>query len=154
MKIGEALALLKKEKSRLARLISLRKINVYVEKGKKTPFDPQKLGKEIDKKIEDIRKLKVKIQKTNLSTKLPDFNVSLAEAIILVNDIRSGISLLSGLFKEKSEYSFRFRDKDEIEKVSQLDESEIEKEMEKLETEKTHLDNAIQIANWENELIE
>ena len=154
MKIGAALALLKKEKSRLARLISLRKINVYVEKGKKTPFDPQKLGKEIDKKIEDIRKLKIKIQKTNLNTEMTSYKLSLAEAIILVNDIRSNISQLSNLFIEKRDYSFRFRDKDEIEKIPQLDESEIEKEMEKLEAEKTHLDNAIQIANWENELIE
>ena len=39
MNIGEALSLLKKEKSRLARLISLRKENVYVEEGKKTEFD-------------------------------------------------------------------------------------------------------------------
>lgn len=51
MKLGEALAHLKKEKSRLARLISLRKENVYVEKGKKTPFDPEELGKDINKKF-------------------------------------------------------------------------------------------------------
>ena len=35
MKLREALSNLKKEKSRLARLISLRKDNVYVEEGKK-----------------------------------------------------------------------------------------------------------------------
>ena len=43
MKLGEALSKLKKEKSKLARLISLRKDNVFVEEGKQTPFDPQKL---------------------------------------------------------------------------------------------------------------
>ena len=64
MKLGEALSHLKKEQSRLARSILLRKENVHVEKGKQAKFDPKKLSKEIDKKIDDIRKLKIRIQKT------------------------------------------------------------------------------------------
>jgi hypothetical protein len=152
MKLGEALAQLKKEKSRLARLISLRKDNIYVEKGKKTPFDPSKLGKDIEDKIEEIRKLKVDVQRTNLNT-LFENNISLAEAIIKVNDIRSKIAGLSGLFNEKREYSFRLRGKDDIEKVPQLDESKIEEEMENLEAEKTKIDNLIQVINWKTELM-
>lgn len=154
MKLGEALAQLKKEKSRLARLISLRKENVYVEKGKKTPFDPEQLGKDLDKKIDEIRKLKIKIQKTNLNSNLSDTPMSLAEAIIMIGDIRSKISHLSCLFNEKREYSFRLRDKDEIEKIAQLNESEIEKEIGNLESGKIHLDNALQVANWQTELID
>ena len=152
MKIGEALAQLKKEKSRLARLISLRKDNIYVEKGKKTPFDPKTLGEKISDKIENIRKLKVRIQRANLNTALAEKGLSLTEAILQVNDIRSKIAHLSNLFAEKREYSFKWRAKDEIEKIAQLDELEIEKEMEELEAEKTSLDNAIQIANWKTEL--
>jgi len=152
MKLGEALILLKKEKSRLAKLISLRKENVYVEKGKKTPFDPASLSIEIDKKIEEIRDLKIKIQKTNLEAKIPEEDFSIAEAIILVGDIRSKIASLSNLFTERKDSFYRFRSKDEIEKIPQLDEKEIDKQMEELEDYKIKLDNQIQIANWRTEL--
>ena len=63
MKLGEALAQLKRERSRLARLISLRKENVYVEKGKQSPFNPEQIGRDITGKIDQIRALKIRIQK-------------------------------------------------------------------------------------------
>ena len=152
MKLGEALSKLKKEKSRLARLILLRKENVYAEEGKKTKFDPKELSKEIDKKIEEIRKLKVKIQKTNLNATVNGEDISLAEAIIKVNDLRSKLAKLSNLFEDKR--SYRYRDKDEKEIVAQLDELEIDDEMERLEIEKVQLDNKIQMTNWTTKLID
>lgn len=152
MKLGEALSRLKKEKSRLARLISLRKDNIYVEEGKKTKFDPKELSKEINKKIEDIRRLKIQIQKTNLNTKIIGENTLLCEAIIEVNDMRSKLSNLSDLFEKKR--SWLYRDKDEKNMITQLDELEIEDEIEKLEINKIQLDNKIQITNWTTKLID
>ncbi|MBW2974710.1 DIP1984 family protein [Candidatus Woesearchaeota archaeon] len=152
MKLGEALSKLKKEKSRLARLILLRKENVYVEKGKKTRFDPKKLSKEIDTKIENIRKLKIRIQKTNLDTLAAGEGISLAEAIIKVNDLRSRLANLSSLFERKR--SYLFGDKEEKEMIAQIDELEIEDEIEKLEIKKLQLDNKIQMANWTTQLID
>ncbi|MBU2639339.1 MAG: DIP1984 family protein [Nanoarchaeota archaeon] len=152
MKIGEALSKLKKEKSRLARLNLLRKENVFVEEGKETKFDPKKLFEEINQKIEDIRELKVKIQKTNLETTINNGDINLAEAIIKVNDLRSKIAKLSDLFEKERSYSYR--DEDSKNFVPQLDELEIEDEIENLEIEKVQLDNKIQITNWSNELIE
>ena len=150
MKLGEALSKLKKEKSRLARSILLRKENVYAEEGKKTKFDPKKLSEEIDKKIEDIRKLKIKIQETNLKTKIAGEDITLAEAIIKINDLRSKMAHLSNLFERKRDYLYR--DKDEKEMIAQLDELEIEDDIEKLEIEKVQLDNKIQITNWTTKL--
>lgn len=152
MKLGEALSKLKKEKSRLARLISLRKENVFVEKGKKTKFDPKKLSIEIDQKIDEIRKLKIRIQKTNQNQIVNGEKISLAEAIIKVNDLRSKLANLSTLFEKKREYLFR--DKDEKEKIAQLDELEIEDDIEKLEIKKVQLDNKIQMTNWTTQLEE
>ncbi len=152
MRLGEALSKLKKEKSRLARLILLRKENIYVEEGKKTKFNPKKLSEEIDKRIEDIRKLKIKIQKTNLNTTVNGDNVILAEAIVKVNDLRSNLAHLSSLFEKKERYLFR--DKDEKEMVTQLDELEIEDKIEKLEIEKVQLDNKIQMTNWTTKLVD
>lgn len=151
IKLGEALSLLKKEQGSLSRLTSLRKDNIYVEEGKKTKFDPKKLSEEIDNKIEEIRNLKIKIQEINLKTKIRDENITLAEAIIKVNDLRSKISHLSKLFEKEREYLFR--DKDAKNMTAQLDEREIEKEIVELENEKTRLDNKIQVTNWTTELI-
>jgi len=65
MNLGEALSLLKKEKSKLVRLISLRKENVYFEEETKPEFDTKKLTNEIDSEIDNIRILKIRILKTN-----------------------------------------------------------------------------------------
>ncbi len=147
MKVGEALSLLKKERSRLARLISLRKENIFVLEGEKSPFNPEELSSQIDKKIDEIRELKIKIQKTNMNFKISGEDITLAEAILKIGDIRSKMSSLSRLFEDKRD-SWSFRDKDEKKRVSQLDEQKIEDELEKLEIEKAQLDNRIQMANW------
>jgi len=152
MKVGEALSKLKKEKSRLARLIMLRKENVYVEEGKKTKLDPKRLSEEINQKIKEIRKLKIRIQKTNLSAIVSGENIPLAEAIIKVNDLRSIIAKLSDLFEKREHYLFR--NKDEKEMVAQLDELKVDDEIEKLEIEKVQLDNKIQMTNWTTQLID
>ena len=131
MNLGEALSLLKKEKSRLARLISLRKNNVYVEEGKKPEFDPKKLSEEINIKIEEIRKLKIKIAQTNLNAKISGENISLAEAIIKVGDIRSKIAHLNSLFESKRDSWYREKETKNF--IAQLDEVEIEDEIEALE---------------------
>ena len=150
MNLGEALSLLKKERSRLSRLIELRKDHVYLEEGKKSEFDIKKLSAEINEKIEKIRKLKIMIQRANLDTFLMGEKMSLAEAIIKVGDIRSKIASLSAVFERKrSSWCY---DKDTKNFVSQLDESEIEDEIEKLEVEKASLDNKIQITNWNTKI--
>ncbi|MEK6891188.1 MAG: hypothetical protein AABX03_03545 [Nanoarchaeota archaeon] len=150
--LGEALSLLKKEKSRLSRLITLRKENIYFEEGKSLEFDVIKLGMEIDKKIEEIRKLKIKIIKTNLNTIMAGEEISIAEAIIKINDIRSKISHLSSIFERKR--NSWYSEKDQKNYISQLEEANIEDEIEKLEIKKIQLDNKIQMTNWNTKLIE
>ena len=150
MNLGEALSLLKKEKNKLVRLISLRKENIYTEEGKTPEFNSKKLSQEIDSKIEDIRKLKIRIEKTNLNTKLSGDSIIISEAIIKVGDIRSKIAQLSNLFERKR--SPWCMEKETKNLISQLDEAEIEEEIEKLEIEKAKLDNKIQMTNWNTQL--
>src|SRR3989338_9864135 len=145
MNLGEALSLLKKEKSRLSRLIDLRKEHLYKEEGKKATFNPKKLSDEINKKTDYIRMLKIRIQKTNLHTLVKGETLSLAEAIIKVNDIRKKIANLTTLFEERRSY---FSDSKDKKKVAQLDELKIEDEIMTLEREKVQLDNKIKMTNW------
>jgi len=152
MKIGEALSRLKKEKSRLARLISLRKENIFIEEGKTQKFDPIKLTKDIDSKIEEIRTLKISIQRVNLETKVVGEEITLAEAIIKISDIRSKLSQLSCLFDKKKD--IWYKSKDEKELIAQMSENDVEDMIEQLEIEKSQLDNKVQITNWTAKLNE
>ena len=90
------------------------------------------------------------MQKTNLATLVKGEDISAAEAIIKVNDIRSKIAHLSTVFEKKSSWLYRERDQKEM--IALLDEEEIENELEKLEIAKVQLDNKIQITNWTTEL--
>lgn len=146
MKIGEALSKLKKEKGKLSRFIQLRKQNVFAEEGKKPKFDPNELTKNINAKIEEIRKLKISIQEANMKTKVIGEDIILAEAIIKVNDLRSELAQLSTLFEKKKD--IWYRNKDDKEMVAHVDEETVENLIEKLEVEKAQLDNKIQMTNW------
>jgi len=152
MNLGEALSLLRKEKSGLARLINLRKDNVYVEEGKKPEFNPKKISEEINTKIDEIRKLKIRIAKTNLDTEISGERITLSEAIIKIGDIRSKLASLNNLFERKR--SSWYVEKETKNFISQLDETEIEEEIEKLEIEKAKLDNKVQMTNWNTKLLD
>ena len=133
------------------RLLALRKENVYRLKGERAKFDPNKLSKEIETKLTEIRKLKIRIQRTNLSTHLKGEGMTLAESIIKVQDLREQIKNLGTLFDDKRDYFFRDK---EAKKVAQIDEAKVEDTIQLLELKKAQLDNKIQITNWETNLLE
>jgi len=151
MKLGEALSKLKKEKSGLARMIELRKENVLLPVDEKPSFNPEKLTLKINKKIVEIRKLKLSIQKTNMTQKIKNTNQLISEAIIKINDFRSILSSLRNLFYRKP--SLFHREKDDVKMVAHLKETAIEEEIKKIQSEKTKLDDLLQITNWSTELI-
>jgi len=147
MKLGALLSEIKGKQSRLARLMSISEQTMYVEKGKTPKLNYKETSEEIDKLIPEIRQLKLKVQEANLRNKLPDFNITLAEAIIKVADLRSLMSHKSGLIKYSKENLWGMEDK-KIDYIPQMEEKELEKEVEELSREKIKLDNAIQKANW------
>lgn len=151
MKLGAALSKKKSEKGKLARMISLRKKNAYLEEGAKPTYDFNKLTQKIDEKIKEIRKLKIQIQKTNIKTML-DEKMNLAEAVIKIGDLRSRIAKLNEVTKRDSLFSRWDREKNNY--VPAFDEKELERELEKLESEKVRLDNKLQKRLWEVDLIQ
>jgi hypothetical protein len=147
MKLGALLSEIKGKQSRLARLMSISEQTMYVEKGKTPKLNYKETSEEIDKLIPEIRQLKLKVQEANLRNKLPDFKITLAEAIIKVADLRSLMSHKSGLIKYSKLNLWDMEDK-KIDYIPQMKEKEMEKEVEELSREKIKLDNAIQKANW------
>jgi hypothetical protein len=89
--------------------------------------------------------------KTNLNSEISEGEITLAEAIIKVGDIRSKIAQLSNLFERRR--GLWYTEKETRNFLPQLQEAEIEKEIEKLEIEKVKLDNQIQMANWNTILL-
>lgn len=125
---------------------------MYVKEGKKPAFDVKELTDKINGKIDEIRKLKIQIMKTNLETKIGD--TTLAEAIVKIGDLRSKLANLTDLVKlDRSDWLWSRKEK-EIEYVPQIDEAMVEDEIKKLEKEKVKLDNEIQKLNWTADLVE
>jgi len=151
MKLGAALSKLKSEKGKLARLINLRKKNAYVEQGIEPAYSFDTLSDEIDEKIEEIRKLKIQIQKTNVEIML-DEKITLAEAIVKIGDLRSQIAKLSDV-TERESFLSRW-DRDNKVYIPTFDEKELERKLERVELEKVQLDNKLQKRLWEVDLIQ
>jgi hypothetical protein len=151
MKIGALLSDIKGKQSRLSRLMSVSKETMYVEVGKTPKMDYKELSSEIEKLVKDIRLSKLKIQEANMKNKLPDYDMSIAEAIMKVGDLRSLIAHKSGLIRYSKTLSWD-REEAKIEYNPQVEEKKIEKELEELSKEKIKLDNAIQKANWSIEV--
>jgi len=150
--IGEALAEKKKLQNRLSKCNELLKKSYYYKN--KPDFDYKKLQKEIKSLIETIRYLKLHIIGTNLSTNVVYKNrdMSVAELIIRIADVRSQISVLNDLYEPDDYYSSFRRDEDENVQP-QIPPEEVEEEISRLNAEKTELDALLQHTNWTKELI-
>ncbi|GCC10542.1 hypothetical protein IPdc08_00572 [archaeon] len=158
MKIGEALARKKLLKNKLLELQKLQRTTFFVEEGKKKEADFDELSGEISKVLEELRELKLKTQNANLKT-FVDWNaknISLAEAILNIGDLRSQFAHLDKLEDDDRSFGNRsFYDrktKDEVEYIPQKTRTEIVELKKKLEAEKTALDNLLQNTNWQVEI--
>lgn len=93
--------------------------------------------------MNSVRKKKLRVSQKNLDTKLDE--LSLAEAILKISDLRTEIKELSELKDRERRFSFS---EEKEKKTGQLNALQIEQLVEKLEKEKTKLDSAIQSINW------
>lgn len=150
MKLGEALSKLKIEKGTLARMLQHRRENLVVYEGEEPSFDPKELTNDINKKLKEIRELKLGIQKANMENKISGQDKTIAEALIEINDIRSELASLKTLFYKRDRL-FR-REKDELKEIQLMDEKELEQEIQRLQSEKSKLDDQLQMTNWSLEL--
>lgn len=153
MKLGEALAEKKRMQVRLAKCNELLKKSYYYKS--KPDFNYGKLKNEIILLTVNLRELKLKIMKTNLTTQVKheDKDISIAELIIRLGDIRSEISCLNELYKSERDSLYSLRHSDEDELKMQVPPSEVQDDITSLNKEKTKLDALLQHTNWTVELI-
>ena len=158
MKIGKALADKKAAQNALARLVSVRNKDFFVIKGRKPQITLAELEREIGKKMERIRDLKLRIIYTNCHTRLED-GVTLQEAIIHLGDLRSELQAYNELLAQEGAdptayVEVRVRGGSIKEKVAQLDRKKLLQRIEAMEARKYELDALIAKANNNIDIIE
>ncbi len=152
MLVGAALQELKILQSKLARLYRLREdtFNVLEKKTIEVPY--KRVTEEIDDLIQQIRKMKVNIHKTNSNTLVLVDNkkISLQELIILIGDVRSDLMRLDMLKPRGPVYLGG----QAVEYIPQKKQDEIAKIIGEKEKQKADLDKILQAKNWQTELLE
>lgn len=150
MKIGEALAEIKSKKSELSRYFDIMQSKIFRIEGETSDIDIKTIPDKIQTITDDIRKMKIRVLKTNLNTKY-DKNLNLQEAILKVGDIRSMLSHYQPLFEREKYF---FSKSEEKPRIPQLSEKENEDRIKNLQKEKVIIDNRIQLLNWQIDLLE
>ncbi len=152
MKIGEALALIKAKKGYIASQYELLNEQMHYEVGKKPDFDAHEIIDNIEKTERELRQLKLSVAIANMEKKL-DNEMSLAEAIIYIGDLRSKIGQMSKAAKNPHRGRLYYDvDEKRIEYVPQIHPKEIDNRVRELEAEKRKLDAELQKANWKLEV--
>ncbi len=152
MLLGAALQELKIMQSKLNRLNRLRydTFNVLENKTIDVVFD--KVNKEINDLIDEIRDIKVRINRTNTNIKLQvdGKEISLMELILMIGDLRSELSQYETLKPKGPVYLGG----QAVEYIPQIKQDEIAKLIAQMEKKKADLDKILQSRNWETELLE
>ncbi len=152
MLLGAALQELKIMQSKLYRLYRLRQDTFNVLENKKTEVDFDKLTKEINDLILEIRDLKVKINKTNTNTRInvEGKEMTITELIIRIGDLRSELSQLESLHPKGPVYLGG----QAVEYIPQKKQDELAAMIAEMEQRKANLDKILQSVNWKTELLD
>lgn len=146
MKIAEALRQIKNLKGKLSRAWALVENNSYFVEGKEKPeFDVKELLPEIERLTNELRNMKLRVQRTNLQVEVG--KESLAGAIIRLGDLRGEVAKREQIFRARPDN--KFLHEEEVIYGSAVPEQEQVKTIEEVGLRIEQLDNSIQKANWQ-----
>ncbi|MBD3342085.1 MAG: hypothetical protein GF353_23495 [Candidatus Lokiarchaeota archaeon] len=152
MLLGAALQELKILQSKLSRLYTLRTDTFNVLENKEVEVEFDKISKEINELLNEIRALKVQIAHTNntVTLDLDGKTITIQELIILISDLREELYQL-GYLKPRGPV---YLGGQAVEYVPQKKQDEMAELISELEERKAELDKILQARNWSTELIE
>ena len=150
MKLAEALQERADLNKKIAQLRSRITSNALMQEGVLPVEDPEQLLKELDECLNQLEKLIIVINKTNMAVVSDGELLSdlLAKRDVLklrIASFQNTISIASNLC---------FRSRDEIRQLSAVDVKALQKKVDALSRDYRILDNRIQAANWTADLIE
>lgn len=152
MKLAEALL----ERSDLEKRFEQIRARLYrvatVQEGDEPAEDPNDLLKEMHTVSEQLEKVIIKINRTNVKTTLEPYG-TLADAITKRKQIMRKRGMIEGLIDSASVTGHRYS-ASEIKRIATVDVKELQKQIDKLSQAYREIDTAIQQANWTTDLSE
>lgn len=150
MKLAEALLLRADMQKKIASLRDRIVANAVVQQGDKPHEAPADLMKQVFGVVDDLEKLVIRINQTNMKAKLPDGR-TLTESIARRDTLASNHVILQAAIvasrKEPDRYGMR-----EIKWVSTMQVAKLQKQSDDLAKNLRELNAQIQQANWKAEL--
>ena len=151
MKLAEALQERADINRDIVQLKSRLNNNVLVQEGEKTAEEPEKLKKELDAALERLAYLMAHINQTNGATKLE--GRTLTELIAKKDKLLLKISVYKNVVSAASQTAYRARNT-EIKIKAAISVADWQAEIDQMAKELRLLDNALQAANWNTDLLE
>jgi hypothetical protein len=152
MKLGEALALRSDLQTRIERLRGRLKSAALVQEGEAPTEDPGILLGEFTRMADELEQLIVRINRTNLSTQLPDGR-SLTDALARRDIVTMRQTVLRQIADTAGERQQRYG-LSEIRILATVDVAALRTQADDLARERRELDAAIQETNWQTDLLE
>lgn len=151
MKLAEALQERADLNIKLSNLSSRLTNNCLVQEGEKPAENPDELLKEYSACSERLEYLIAKINQTNCNTKIS--GTSLTELLAKKDVLSVKLSVYRNLITSASQTAQRARHS-EIKILSTVNVRELQKQADLMSKELRELDNSIQSANWQTDLME
>lgn len=152
MKLAEALLLRASQKKKLSSLRSRMTSNVLIDAEEEPTEDPTMLLVEYSMVLDEKQALMLKINHTNLNSRLPDGR-TMAAALNERDTLIQRHAILDALCMAAKKDHFRST-RNEVKYKSSIDVSSHQKQMDNLAEKIRKLNNTIQENNWKIELIE
>ncbi len=151
MKLGQALMDRADMQTKLMMLNDRIHSNLKVQEGQEIIENPNELLEEYQKINDKLTALIQAINRTNSSTVIPEYNMTIADALVKKERLLELKHLYESVVREGSNYQTRML-RTEIKYVNVVDVKEIQKMSDALSKEYRLLDVKIQELNWLTEL--
>jgi hypothetical protein len=152
VKLGEGLARRAELQRRLAQVRDRLRVSALIQEGDVPPEDPAPLLGELDEIADELERLIVNINRTNVHTRLPS-GLTLTAALARRDVLGLRHAALKAVVEATAQQQARYS-RSEIRMVRTFNVGETRKRIDALAGDQRRLDVEIQAANWTVELIE
>ncbi len=150
MKLAEALVLRADLQRRVGQVRERLNMSALVQEGDQPPEQPQALLGELDEMFEQLNRLIVQINQTNVRTRI-DGGETLTEALARRDVLDLRLQVLKQVADTAAQRIDRYG-RSEIKRVATVDVGALRRDIDQIARQRRELDTAIQATNWTTEL--
>jgi ppGpp synthetase/RelA/SpoT-type nucleotidyltranferase len=150
MKLAESLVLRADLQRRVGQVRERLNMSALVQEGDQPPEQPQALLGELDEMFEQLNRLIVQINQTNVRTRI-DGGETLTEALARRDVLDLRLQVLKQVADTAAQRIDRYG-RSEIKRVATVDVGALRRDIDQIARQRRELDTAIQATNWTTEL--